>query len=72
MESLIILENEQTGTNHSFDTDSSHIPRIGERVTLWDAKADKTVLDGIVQSVTWSIGSLGYSVIIVVKPDDTC
>ena len=67
----IVFENEQTGTSYLFD-DFPHIPRAGEQVILWDEETYESKLNGIVQSVMWSVGSLGssgYSILITVKPN---
>jgi hypothetical protein len=70
----VIFQNNETLMQHLYRPGFmfQHLPRIGEEVSIY-GDDDETVLEGIVQNVSWGIGRAmenenDYSVFICVDP----
>ena len=70
----VIFWNTETDVQHLYKPGFMfrHLPRVGEEVALYNNANDEAILDGIVESVRWSVGDMqsedDYSIFISVKP----
>jgi len=66
----VSFRNTETGMDWLFPVDESfeYLPRVGEEVSLLSESEETTVLDGIVEKVSWIFGGNTCSIIICIKP----
>ena len=68
MQTDVVFENLQTGTEYSYHYAFPHLPRQGETLTIWD-EAGEALLSGTIATVDWSVADDGYTVFIRVQPE---